>query len=145
MMPSMAHSTVVRFYKKVRAIISQKMSSLTFSGSADGNCEVIEIDESLFGRKQKYQKGRYTRRKWVFGMVERNTRKCYFTEVADRTTETLVPLIKEKVSPNHLIYSDDWPAYRNLKAHGFRHEVVVHSREFVSDEGVCTNNIEGII
>lgn len=141
---NVSHSSVVRFFKRIRTLISIKMDSIIFHGRTDGVCQITEIDESLFGRKRKHNKGRYAPRKWVFGMVQRDTRKSFFTAVNDRKAETLIPLIKAKVPEDTMIYSDDWSAYKNLKTHGYDHKVVVHANEFVSVEGVCTNTIEGI-
>ena len=42
------------------------------------------------------------------------------------------------------IYHDDWPSYRKLHDFGYKHGVVNHKREFVSEDGVCTSTIEGI-
>ena len=142
-MPKLAHTTVVRFFKKLCCKISEAMSSMKMQSTVDGKQEIIEIDESLFGKRQKYNKGRRTKRLWIFGLAQRNSRKTYFTPVNDRDSETLVNIIKERVETGAIIYHDDWAAYRKLSDHGYQHDVVVHTREFVSESGVCTNTIEG--
>ena len=42
-----------------------------------------------------------------------------------------------------MIFHDDWSVYQNLDKHGYDHGTVVHTYEFKSKEGVCTNTIEG--
>lgn len=106
--------------------------------------QIIEIDESLFGKKRKYNVGKITRQCWVFGLTQRNTRKVFFTIVNRRTKKVLIPIIQKHVSRGSTIYHDDWAAYKKLEDYGFLHGTVNHSREFVSRQGVCTNTIEGL-
>ena len=144
MLKTLARSSVVRFYVRMTQLLTQNRSDLSLYGIADEAATgIVEIDESLFGRKRKYNKGRYIPRQWVFGIVERGSRKTFFKVVNDRSSDTLVPLIRSWVTPGSTIYSDDWRSYRNLQDFGYKHGVVVHTREFVSQSGVCTNTIEG--
>ena len=39
---------------------------------------VVEIDESMFGKKQKYMKGKKYKRYWLFGMAERIQKEMSF-------------------------------------------------------------------
>lgn len=144
LLPHLAHTTVINFYKKLRKIIYDITESDKMGSVIDGQASIIEIDESAFGKKQKYNRGKHTKKQWVFGLVERNTRKTYFTPVANRTKDTLLSIIKRKVIPGSMIYHDDWSAYRDLNMHGYQHDVVVHTKEFVSATGACTNTIEGL-
>ena len=121
MMKTMAHSSIVRFYSSMTEKLSSETKQWILSGSIEGATNVIEIDECLFGRKRKYNKGRYLRRQWVFGIVERMTRKTFFKVILDRSSETLIPLIKEKVLTGATIYSDDWRGYRSLNQFGYNH------------------------
>ena len=50
----------------------------------------MEIDESMFGHKRKYNRGRVSEGAWVFGMVERGGGRALTFRVPDRTRETLV-------------------------------------------------------
>ena len=64
--------------------------------------------------------------------------------VLDRSSETLVGLIKRYVSPGTTIYSDCWKAYDRLGCEGYNHLTVNHSLHFKDpDTGVHTNTIEG--
>lgn len=142
-LPYISHNTIVKFYEKLRIELETIIDNITFKGTVDGNSEIVEIDESIFGKKQKYQRGHTTKRQWVFGMAERSTRKTYFIPVENRTKETLLPIIQNKVKTETMIFHDDWPVYRNLEDVGYKHDTVVHKNEFVSKSGVCTNSIEG--
>ena len=55
----------------------------------------IEIDESLFGRTMKYLRGNPTpgMKIWILGLVERSSNTIILYPVADRSAETLLPLI----------------------------------------------------
>jgi len=115
---------------------------------------VIEIDESLFGRRVKYHRGnpRKGLRIWVFGMVERDSNSIILYPVTDRSEKTLLPLIKRHVAEGSTIYSDGWSAYCSLNEHGYEHFSVIHKHAFCKeykniDTGeivkVHTNRIEG--
>ena len=103
---------------------------------------IVEIDESKFG-KRKYHKGRRVDGVWVFGGIERDSKKCFLTTVEDRTADTLVNIIKQHIKPGPTIISDCWRAYSSLNSEGFTHLTVNHSVNFVdSDSGAHTNTIE---
>ena len=107
---------------------------------------VVEIDESKFG-KRKYNRGKRVEGCWVFGGVELTPeRRCFAVVVPDRTRETLLPIIKAHIHPGSIIRSDFWKAYDVIPfqpGFDYIHEKVNHSKEFVSEEGVHTNTIEG--
>jgi len=104
----------------------------------------VEIDESAFGKKTKYNRGRAYNKKWVFGMVERNTRKLCLKVVDNRRKDTLMPILEKHATKRSTIYHDDWASYRDMTSYGYKHGTVNHKNTFVSEEGVCTNTIEGI-
>jgi len=143
MLPHLAHATVVNFFSKLRERTYHVIETITFEGIVHGTTDIIEIDECYFGKKRKGNRGNSTTRQWVFGIVQRGTRKSFLVPVNNRTKETLIPLIKARVKSGSTIYHDDWPAYRLLSEEGYQTGVVNHTKEFVSKEGVCTNTIEG--
>lgn len=51
-------------------------------------------------------------------------------------------LVKQHIKQQSLIRSDELPGYGNLKLMGYGHEVVNHSVEFSTDEGVNQNQAE---
>lgn len=104
---------------------------------------IVEIDESLVG-KRKYNKGKKKKcQQWVFGGVEQGSNRCFLAKVDKRDAATLVPLIKKHILPVTCIYSDCWKAYDSLGRSGYKHLTVNHSVTF-KDGDVCTNKIEGM-
>ena len=107
-----------------------------------GPGKIAEIDESKF-RKRKYHKGRRKDGVWVFGGIERGNKNCFMRSVEDRSTDTMIPMIKEHVLPGSVIISDCWKAYSRLEEEGYVHQTVNHSKEFLNKEtGAHTNTIE---
>ncbi|GFT71115.1 mitotic-spindle organizing protein 2A [Trichonephila clavipes] len=108
-----------------------------------GEGKIVEIDESMFG-KMKYGKGKNVNGQWVFGGVERNSNKCFFRVVPNRTKEEHLSVTKEWVIPGSIIISDCWKAYNCLSHEGYQHLRVNHSLTFKDPEtGAHTNSIEG--
>ncbi|GAB1610125.1 hypothetical protein Ahia01_001298500 [Argonauta hians] len=99
---------------------------------------IVEIDESLFVRR-KYHRGRTVANQWVFGGFCRTSKKGFLVAVPDRTSDTLLPLIKQYIRPGSIIFSDMWAAYNYI------HQAVNHKRNFVDPvTGVHTNGAEGM-
>ena len=67
----------------------------------------VEIDESLFRRKNKYNRGRPV----FFGIVYPSSNLLVLYPVANRDAATLIPIIQTHVRPGTRIYSDNWAAY----------------------------------
>lgn len=111
-------------------------------GMIGGQGIEVEIDESKFA-KRKNNVGRLLREGWVFGGVERVSKRCFFVFVPDRTEVTLTRVIRERIRPGSIIISDMWAAYRNLSLLGYGHMTVNHSRNFVDPAtGANTQTIE---
>lgn len=67
----------------------------------------------------------------------------FFTTFENRTTDTLVNIIKQHIKPGSTIISDCWKAYNSLDKEGFTHLTVNHSVNFVDpNSGAHTNTIE---
>lgn len=139
--PYLAHSTVCDWYKKFRQICDYYIQDISLGSEVE---TIVEIDESVFGKKQKYNRGKKCNRVWVFGLYESSTLKSYFEVIPNRKNETLLPIIQKVVQTNATIFHDDWAGYRRLEDMGYKHGTVCHKKEFKSVEGVCTNGIEGI-
>ena len=71
----------------------------------------IEADESYFGGQRKGKRGRGAAGKVpVFGLLKRNG-KVYVVVIPDSKSQTLIPIIREKVKPDSIIYTDDYKSY----------------------------------
>ena len=57
-----------------------------------GKNHIVEIDESMFGRR-KYHRGRVLRGQWIFGGIDRETKEIFLEAVEDRTAQTLIDCI----------------------------------------------------
>ena len=115
-------------------------------GMIGGEGHIVEIDETKFG-KRKYNRGRMVEGSWIFGMIDITSKdECaYRLEICEdnkRNESTLMSYIQKHVRPGTTIYSDCWKAYDNLEEYGYKHYTVNHSIEYVTSEGVHTNNIE---
>ncbi|GFT39876.1 mitotic-spindle organizing protein 2A [Trichonephila clavipes] len=134
-------NTVVDWYMFCREVCM--LACVKESEKLGGVGEIVEIDESLFG-KMKYGKGRRVNGKWVFGGVQSESNKCFFRVVESRTKEELLKVIHEWILPGTTIISDCWKAYDCLSDEGYVHLRVNHSLTFVDPEtGAHTNSIEG--
>lgn len=133
--------TIVDWYNFCREVCVEVL--IKDSELIGGPGIVVEIDESKFG-KRKYNRGKRVEGCWVFGGIERGTGRCFFTRVADRSAETLIPIIQAHIAPGSTIISDCWKAYSKLSELGYVHQTVNHSKTFKDKiTGACTNTIEG--
>jgi transposase len=81
----------------------------------------IEVDESYFGGRWKGKRGRGAAGKIpVFGLLKRGGRVCTKI-IPDASGATLIPIIKRKVIPDSIVYSDSWRGYNVLDVSDFKH------------------------
>ena len=68
---------------------------------------IIQLDESKWGGKRKYNNGRMVHEGfWVFGAIDTVTKKVAIFKVADRKETTLMALIEEYILPHTIIHTD---------------------------------------
>lgn len=109
----------------------------------DGLSGIVEVDETYVGGKKKGKRGRGADGKTVvFGMMERDG-KIITKIVPDAKTKTLELHILANVQDGSEIQSDEWFAYRGLKAKGFEHKTVEHGKGEYAKNGVHVNGLEG--
>ena len=78
-----------------------------------------------------------------FGGICRETNKTFFIPIENKNEENLVHLIKLHVGLGTKILTDGFSSYQNLHEHGFQHESVNHSENFVDPITLThTNTIE---
>lgn len=135
---------VVTALQKLQDICSLKILHGNVKLGSQG--KTVEIDESLFGHKRKYNFGRIGWGAWVFGMVERGTRRALAIWVPNRMIETLVAgLVQQFVKPGTTVISDKFSPYFILNSLGYIHIMVNHSENFVDPfTGTHSNTIEGV-
>ena len=126
-------NTAIRFYQRLRILIASKQPSYELSGE-------IEADESYFGGVRKGKRGRGAAGKVaVFGLLKRGG-KVYTAIIPNARTETLLPIIQEKVEPDSVVYTDAFNAYNALDVSEFHHRRINHSELFADSQ----NHINGI-
>ena len=108
-----------------------------------------EVDESYFDAKRvrgyrgKLKRGRGTIKQPVFGILKRDGR--VYTEIIPNCKKTVLQcIIKGKIDPSAVIYSDGWRGYDGLVDVGYdKHFRVNHgNNEFSKGKGIHINGIE---
>ena len=126
-------NSAIRFFHKIRQNCKQLNKNNYFEGE-------VELDESYFGGNRKGKRGRGAKDKVpVFGILKRGS--LVYTQIIDNTkTDTLMPIIRSKIKPDSIVYTDNYRSYNALDVSEFKHYRVNHISHFV--EG--SNHINGI-
>jgi len=133
---------------RVRHMLDQSKDPVFFNA-------VVEMDEMYIGGKpkkgdikrdangKKYHKsGRGTKKPVVFGIVERNG-KVFAQHITEANRKTIHPIIKQHVSPDATIMTDESGLYGGMDEYE-NHKTVNHSKgEYAKPDGTNTNTIEG--
>jgi transposase len=127
-------NTARLFFHRLRIIISEEQEKHSpFTGE-------VEVDESYFGGRRKGKRGRGAAGKVpVFGLLKRGG-KVYTQVIPDAKAATLMPIIKDRIAPDSIVYSDSLPSYNALDVSDFRHYRINHSKLFADKK----NHINGI-
>lgn len=140
------YKTAWRMFRQIRALLSEE--ALQLEGPS------LEIDETYYGGVRKYGTGRPGRgdkkKTPVVGIVERKGRALAFA-TADIKGSTLLGLVREKVLPKSLIYTDELHGYdgitvlrdREGKPAGYQHRRIHHSSKVYVVGDIHTNTVEG--
>ena len=133
---------LVRVNKSTAAYYFHRLRELIYYHSEDAGLleGEIEVDESYFGGSRKGNRGRGAAGKVpVFGLLKRNG-NVYAAIIPDAKTKTLMPIIREKVKPDSVVYTDCWRGYNALDVSEFKHYRINHSELFADKH----NHINGI-
>ena len=128
--------TAAYYFHRLGAVIAYHLEQ-------DGEMVVggeIEVDEAYFGGCRKGKRGRgATGKVPVLGLLKRGGR-VYTKIIPDVRSKTLMPIIKRKVVPDSIVYSDGWKGYNALDVSDFKHFRINHSKLFADKQ----NQINGI-
>lgn len=128
-------NSAIRFFHKLRTKIAQKQQN-----RSEQFCGKIELDESYFGGVRKGKRGRGAAGKVaVFGILKRGG-KVYTQIIDNAKTETLMPIIRNKIEPDSIVYTDCFRSYNVLDVSEFKHYRINHSKLFAKNH----NHINGI-
>ncbi|RZF42179.1 hypothetical protein LSTR_LSTR004328 [Laodelphax striatellus] len=109
-----------------------------------GPGQKVQIDVCKFGQR-KYNRGRVVEGQWVFGGVDEASGEVFMTIMENRTSETLIPMIKKFIKPGTTIVSDFFKVSGCLKEEDFEHLKVSHKIDFVdTNSGANTSKIEAL-
>ena len=105
---SVNKTTASYYFHRLRVLIYENSEHLEmFTGE-------VEVDESYFGGTRKGKRGRGAGGKVpVFGLLKRNG-KVYTVIIPDAKSDTLLPIIREKVKLDSIVYTDTFRSYNAL-------------------------------
>lgn len=117
--------TATLYYHKLREAIAERIADESPFGGE------VEIDESYFGGRRKGKRGRGAAGKVVvFGILKRGGR-VYTAVPPDLKRATLMPIIRQHVRPDSVVYTDGFSSYDTLHTSGFEHYRIDHSEGYV--------------
>ena len=128
-------NTAVLFYHKLREVISETLAEQTPFLAGE-----VEVDESYFGGHRKGKRGRGAAGKVpVFGLLKRGG-LVHALMIPDAKSPTLLGIIRERIKPDSIVYTDSFRAYDVLHVSEFQRHRINHSEEFADQR----NHINGI-
>lgn len=128
------YKTAWRMFKQIRLMLNEDIMALL---------QEVEVDETYIGGKHRGKRGRGAAGKSkVLGMVQRKG-SIIAVVVPDVKTKTLIPVVKAKVLPKSMIYTDELPSYNKLPSLGYQHKRVHHASKVYVTGSAHTNTIEG--
>jgi transposase len=127
-------NTTALFYRKIREIIATQLDT---AFPEPGH---FEVDESYFGGTRKGKRGRGAAGKVpVFGILKRGG-QVYTQVIGNTKTATLLPIIRQKLQPDSVVYTDSFRSYNALDISEFKHYRINHSELFAARH----NHINGV-
>ncbi|EQA05915.1 putative transposase [Glaesserella parasuis 12939] len=127
-------TTAAYYFYRLRLLIYQNSPHMEmFEGE-------IEADESYFGGTRKGKRGRGAVSKTaVFGLLKCDG-KVYTVVVPNIQSATLLPIIREKVKPDSIVYTDFYRTITVLISQKNNHFRINHSTHFAEKQ----NHVNGI-
>lgn len=128
------YKTAWRMFHEVRTLMQS--SAKPMSGE-------VEADETYIGGKAHGKRGRGAESKVpVFGLAQRQG-DVDAMAMGDLKASTVYPVIKERVLPESVVYTDEFKMYDRLHTQGYSHKRVHHSAKVWVLGDAHTNTIEG--
>jgi transposase len=128
-------NTAILFFHKLRELIADRLAEE--APFLDGE---VEVDESYFGGARKGRRGRGAAGKVpVFGLLKRGG-KVHAVMIPDAKSLTLMGIMRERIRPDSIVYTDSFRSYDVLDVSEFHHHRINHSELFAD----AHNHINGI-
>ena len=100
----------------------------------------VEVDEPYFGGQRQGLRGRGAAGKVpVFGLLKRSG-KVYAVVIPNAKATRVLPIIREKVTPDRILHTDAFKGYHALDLSEFKHDRMNLSEHFVEQP----NHMNGI-
>lgn len=131
------YKTAWRMFKQIRSMLDEENQS-----PLGGGGKQVEMDESGFGGTTRRLRQPKKQKTTVFGMVERQGRVRAIV-AQDRKAGTLVPMVRQHVLPETMVFTDDFPSYDGLEVRGYSHRRINHSAGVYVLGTTHTQTIEG--
>ena len=129
-------NSAILFFHKLRELIFEQLA-LETPELLGGE---VELDESFFGGTRKGKRGRGAAGKVpVFGLLKRSGR-VFVAIIPNASSNTLFPIIRDKIKPDSIVYTDSFRSYDALDVSEFPHVRINHSVLFADK----ANHINGI-
>ena len=114
-------TSIKQWYNFLREVCSQSLllNPLVLGGPG----KIVELDETCFRHKRKYNRGyiRGSGQKWIFGLLDISSHNCHLQLVENRERNTLFPIIRRHVAQGSEIHSDEASVYLTLNQTGYIH------------------------
>ena len=128
-------NTAILYFHKLRELIAQKLAEQTPFLAGE-----VEVDESYFGGRRKGKRGRGAAGKVpVFGLLKRGG-LVHTVMIQDTKSLTLMGIIRERIEPDSIVYTDSYRSYDVLDVSEFHHYRINHKEKFATER----NHINGI-
>jgi transposase len=128
-------NTARTFYHRLRPLLASKLPSDDLAGE-------VEADESYCGGGRKGKRGRAAAGQVpVLGLLRRGG-NVLTSIIPNAKAGTLLPIIREQVPPDSIVYTDSFTASDGLDISEVHHRRVNHSKVFVTKRGQHINGIE---
>ncbi|MEX0367996.1 MAG: IS1595 family transposase [Ruegeria sp.] len=109
-----------------------------------GGGGTVEVDETFIGRDKSKPKRRGTAHKYkVVSLVDRTTGRVRSVPVDDLKKSTLIPILRENIAKEAILYSDEASHYTAIGKEFGGHEIVNHRADEYVRGDVHTNTVEG--
>lgn len=128
-------NTAILYFHKLRETITTRLAQE--APFLDGE---VEVDESYFGGRRKGKRGRGAAGKIpVFGLLKRGG-KVHVVMIPDAKSRTLMGIIRDRIRPDSVVYTDSFTSYDVLDMSEFHHHRINNTELFAHER----NHINGI-
>jgi len=114
-----------------------------------GNGGAVEVDETFFGNDRTKKphgekKGRgYAHKHKILTLVDRDTKQAKSIIVDDLKKSTLIPILRENIAKEAVVYTDEAGQYQRLADDFAGHDFTRHGAGEYGRGEVHTNTVEG--